>query len=247
MRLASTHRLNDTKSWPVCFGLVIWISATACGGAEQEVLRRFFRATMYEDTNTVAALSLVSFPGGAVESWDVVEVVPTTREPFKLSELRSRAETAKIERDAQFAVFSDLRLANYPDLLWIEERLEENPDYPFRGKLADLHAEYQSYRKERVVLELGLREIKKAMEDEKRPARKSVMTSDDIELFDGEVLTREVLIDVKTASEPEAVYLFTLKKYELTNLENDFTPPSRWIVVSVKAAPDEFGRHEGRQ
>ena len=234
MRLASMRRLNDYESWPVCFGLVIWIFATACGGAEQEVLRRFFRATMYEDTNTVAALSLVSFPGGAVESWDVVEVVPTTREPFKLSELRRRAETAKIERDSQFAVFSDLRLANYSDLLWIEERLEENPDYPFRGKLADLNAEYQSYRKERVVLELALREIKKAMEDEQRPARKSVMTSDDIELFDGEVLTREVVVDVETASDLVAAYVFTLRKYDLTNLQNDFTPPSRWIIVSIQ-------------
>ncbi len=232
------RRLNDYKSWPVYFGLVIWISATACGGAEQEVLRRFFRATMHEDTNTVAALSLVSFPGGAVESWDVVEVEPTTREPFKLSELRSRAETAKIERDAQFAVFSDFRLANYSDLLLIEERLEQNPDYPFRGKLADLHAKYRSYRKERAVLELGLRKVKKAMEDEKKPARKSVMTSDDIELFEGEVLTRKVVVDVESASDLLAAYVFTLRKYELTNRQNDFTPPSRWIIVSIKEASD---------
>jgi len=228
------RRLNDYKSWPVCIGLVIWISATACGGAEQEVLRRFFRATMHEDTHTVAALSLVSFPGGAVKTWNVVEVESTTREPFKFSELRSRAETAKIERDAQFAVFSNLRLANYSDLLLIEERLEQNPDYPFTGKLADLHAEYQSYRKERAVLELALREIKKTMEDEKKPARKSVMTSDDIELFDGEVLTRKVVVDVETASDLVAAYVFTLRKYDLTNLQSDFTPPSRWVIVSIQ-------------
>ncbi len=228
------RRSNDYKSWPVCFGLVIWIAASACGGAEQEVLRRFFRATMNEDTNTVAAFSLVSFPGGAVESWDVVEVEPTTREPFKLSELRSRAETAKIERDAQFAVFSDFRLANYSDLWLIEERLEQNPDYRFRDKLADLNAKYQSYRKERAVLEVALREIKKAAEDEKKPARKSVMTSDDIELFDGEVLTRKVVVDVESASDLLAAYVFTLRKYDLTNLQNDFTPPSRWIIVSIQ-------------
>ncbi len=228
------RRSNDYKSWPVCFGLVIWIAATACGGAEQEVLRRFFRATMNEDTNTVAALSLVSFPGGAVESWDVVEVGPTTREPFKLSELRSQAETAKSERDAQFAVFSDFRLANYSDLWLIEERLEQNPDYPFRGKLAHLHAKYQSYRKERAVLELALREIKKTMGDEKKPARKSVMTSDDIELFDGEVLTRKVVVDVETASDLVAAYVLTFRKYDLTNRQNEFTPPSRWIIVSIQ-------------
>jgi len=134
---------------------------------------------MNEDTHTVAAVSLVSFPGGTVQSWDVVEVGPTTSTRFKLGELRSLAETAKIERDAQFAVFSDFRLANYTDLLLIEERLEQNPDYPFKGKLADLHAEYQFYRKERAGLELDLRGIKKAIEDEKKPARKSVMTSDE--------------------------------------------------------------------
>jgi hypothetical protein len=189
---------------------------------------------MNEDTHTVAAVSLVSFPGGTVQSWDVVEVGPTTSTQFKLGELRSLAETAKIERDAQFAVFSDFRLANYTDLLLIEERLEQNPDYPFKGKLADLHAEYQFYRKERAGLELDLRGIKKAIEDEKKPARKSVMTSDDIELFDGEVLTREVLVDVETASGPKTAYVFTLRKYELMNLQNNVTPPSRWILVTIQ-------------
>ena len=213
---------KDVRLWSACLGWVVWIGSTGCGGAEQEVLRKFFRATMSGDRSTVAGVSLVSFPGGAVQSWDVVEVGPTSRDPFKLGELRSRAESAKLERVAQFAVFSDFRLANYQDLLRIEERLEQNPDYQFQGKLADLNAEYQFYRKERAVLELDLREIKKAMEDEKKPARKSVMTSDDIELFDGEVLTREVLINVQTDSDPEATYRFTLKKYQLTNLQNEF-------------------------
>ena len=227
------RRLNDCCRWPVCFGLVILVSA--CGGAEQEVLRKFFQATIDEDTSTVAAVSLVSLPGVAVQSWDVVEVGPTTSAPFKLGELRGRAETAKLERDAQFAIFSDFRLANYSDLLLIEERLEQNPSYPFKGKLADLHAEYQFYRKERAGLELDLREIKTAMVDEKKPARKSVMSSDDIELFDGEVFTREVLVDVETVSGSKTAYVFTLRKYELTNLQNDFTPPSRWIIVSIRA------------
>ena len=228
------RRSNGRSQWLVCFGIAILIPATACGGAEQEVLRKFFRATMNENTNTVAALSMVSFPGSAIQSWDVVEVGPTTSAPFKLGELRSAAEIAKIERDAQFAVFSDFRLANYSELLLIEERLEQNPDYAFKGKLADLHAEYQFYRKERAAQEVDLREIKKVIEDEKKPSRKSVMSSDDIELFDGEVLTREVVVDVETASAPETVYVFTLSKYELMNLQNNFTPPSRWIIVSIK-------------
>lgn len=227
------RRLNDSSKWPVCFGLVLLVSA--CGGAEQEVLRKFFQATIDEDTNTVAAVSLVSLPGGAVQSWEVVEVGPTTSAPFKLGELRSRAETAKLERDAQFSIFSDFRLANYSDLLLIEERLEQNPGYPFKGKLADLHAEYQFYRKERAGLELDLREIKTAIVEEKKLARKSVMSSDDIELFDGEVLTREVLVDVETVSGPRTAYLFTLRKYKLMNLQSNVTPPSRWILVSIRA------------
>ena len=225
---------NKGSQWSASLGLMVLISASACGGAEQEVLRKFFRATINEDTNTVAALSLVSLPGGDVQSWAVVEVGPTMKEPFRLGELGSAAETAKLERDAQFAVFSDFRLANYTDLLTIEERLDQDPDYAFRGKLADLHAEYQFYRKERAALELELREIKRAIEDEKKPARKSVMTSDDIEEFDGDVRTREVRVDVETTSDPKSSYLFTLRKYELTNLQNDFTPPSRWIIVSIR-------------
>ena len=78
------------------------------------------------------------------------------------------------------------------------------------------------------------------MEAARRPARESVLTGDDIDLFDGEVLTREILVGVRTSStagpgSDETPYLFTLKKYNLTRGMDDFTPPSRWIITRIEA------------
>jgi hypothetical protein len=225
-------RVKNWRDWAAVFSILVLLFA--CGGSEQEVLRKFFTATRLEDTNLVAAVSVVAFPGESVESWEVVEVRPTTSEPFKLAELRREAATAKEARDAQYARFSEFRLANYDDLLRIEEQLEKDPDHQFKGRMAELNTEYQGFREERRELELELREIKQATEDEKKPARKSLLTSDEIDRFDGEVLTLEVLINVEAPDGAATPYLFTLRKYNLTNTENNFTPPSRWIIIQIQ-------------
>jgi hypothetical protein len=60
------------------------------------------------------------------------------------------------------------------------------------------------------------------------------LTSDEIDRFDGEVLTLEVLINVEAPDGAATPYLFTLRKYNLTNTENNFTPPSRWIIIQIQ-------------
>ena len=188
----------------------------------------------------VAAVSLVAFPGEGVASWRVLEARPTRSEPFRLTELRDEAKVAKKARDEQFSRFSDFRRANYDDLVMIQFRLDQNPEHSFTGRFAELRREWDAYVEERRTLERELRELEQAMEAERKPARESVLTSDDIDLFDGEVLTMEVLIGVEAPANEgdeigvETPYLFTLQKYDLTRRLDDFTPPSRWIITQIE-------------
>lgn len=188
----------------------------------------------------VAAVSLVAFPGEGVASWRVLEARPTRSEPFRLTELRDEGKVAKKARDEQFSRFSDFRRANYDDLVMIQFRLDQNPEHSFTGRLAELRREWDAYVEERRTLEGELRALEQAMEAERKPARESVQTSDDIDLFDGEVLTMEVLIGVEAPAKEgdevgvETPYLFTLQKYDLTRRLDDFTPPSRWIITQIE-------------
>ena len=213
----------------------VW-GAWGCGGSDQEVLDRFFTGIEYEDSNMVAAVSLVAFPGEGVASWRVLEIRPTRSERFRLPELQEEAKAAKKARDEQFSRFSDFRRAHYDDLVRIQNRLDQDPDHAFGESLADLRRQWDAYVAERRTLELTLRERERGLEDERRPARESVLTGDVIDLFDGEVLTREVLVGVESPGDAgeETSYLFTLRRYDLTRRLDNFTPPSRWIITRIE-------------
>jgi hypothetical protein len=212
------------------------LTCWACGGSEREVLDRFFSGVENEDHGMVAAVSLVAFPGDGVASWRVLSVRPTESERFRLSGLRVEALAAKRARDEQFSRFSDFRRANYDDLVVMLDRLDADPEHAFTGKLAELRREWDGYMEERKALEGNLRELEQAMEAERRPARESVLTGDEIDGFEGEVLTQEILVGVRPPGAPrgeETPYVFTLRKYNLTRRQDDFTPPSRWIITSI--------------
>jgi hypothetical protein len=215
----------------ICLAVTFLLS---CGGSDQQVLNKFFAATRAHDNATVAAVSLIALPDDLeVQSWEVVEVRAATNEPFRLPELSRTVEEAKTARDDQFEEFSRFRLANYDDLMKIEERLDRDPEYEFKGGLAEIRAEYEGFREERRKHEYRLRDIQQEIEEEKKPATKSLMSSTEIEKFAGEVLTKDVLLTIETGS-GEKPYLFTLRKYNLTNQDSGFTPPSRWIITNIE-------------
>jgi len=239
--------MSETRPPRLFLGILALSSVlawSACGGSEQEVLYRFFTGIEYDDPSMVATVSLVAFPGEGVASWRVLETRPTRSEPFRLTDLRNEGRAAKKARDQQFSSFSNFRRANYDDLVRIQDRLDQNPEHSFTGRVAELRREWDAYVEGRRTLERELRELEQAMEAERRPARESVLTGDEIDLFDGEILTMEVLVGVEApANEGDEVgvetpYLFTLRKYNLTRRLDDFTPPSRWIITQIEEASD---------
>jgi hypothetical protein len=205
----------------------------SCLGPEEQVLDKYFDAVRSGDHVTLAGMSVVGF-SGPVESWKVVEVDPESREPFRLQDLRRRSVAAKLELDEQFYEFSDFREKNLAAFKRIRDRMDEDPGYRFHGKWGDIQSEWEVFQDRYESLDRRRQVILQEIEEEVRLAEMSLMISEEIDGFDGEVVTKEVILRIETAEGGERLYRFVLRKYDLTSRDGGFKPPSRWIITSIE-------------
>jgi hypothetical protein len=111
--------------------------------------------------------------------------------------------------------------------------MDENSDYEFKGKLADIRAEWDTVVQERKELERNVRELSREMSKELKVAQMSLMRGVNVQKLDGEVLAKDVLVNIVSESE-ENSYTFTLQKYDLTEGDSGRSIPSRWIIVAIR-------------
>lgn len=209
------------------------ISLLACaGGEEKQILNRFFTACKSADSSTVAAFSLVSFPG-TCESWGILEIGPEMSQAFRLPELRLKLIETKKERDLQYEKGKYYLEDNYDSIGKIQTQLDEDPDYKFKGKLGEVRAEWQKIVQERKELERKVQDINREMDKQKELAKMSLMAESDIDKLVGSVVNKELLVKAMVESE-EKVYAFTLQRYNLTEEGSNFTLASRWLIVAIE-------------
>ena len=206
----------------------------ACGGGpERALLRTFFTAHQTNDNATLASMSTVGFEG-TVESYEIVSVSEETPQPFRLPDLLDAAEGAKTTRDEHWEEFGIFQDEHFEDIEAIQERAEQEPDYRFSGRRGELQTEWERWREERSAHETALREANAAVDRERTQASMSVMSATTLTGFSGEVVTKDVIVNVTTQEEGQKPYRFTLSKYNLTAGEN--SPPSRWIITGIEPA-----------
>lgn len=203
-----------------------------CAGPEQEVVERYLAASQRDDNETVAALSMVAFPA-EVESWNVLEVGPERREPYRVPELRDAVKVAEDERDAQFRIFGEFRRKNYDSLRRIGARLREEPDYHFSGRLGELQDEWEAFRQERRGVVAALHDAEIALEQEIRRVKKSLQREASPEYLTGATLRKDATVRVTTPSGDQH-YSITLTRYQLNN-QFDALVPTRWIITAVSS------------
>ncbi len=221
------HRIRDV----VTFSAVISLLACA-GGEEKQILRRFFSACGSGDNGTVASVSLVGFPTKC-ESWEVVRVGEEATEPFRMPDLRRKLAEAKQQRDIQYEKGKYFLEDNYEDIDKIQIQLDKNPDYEFNGKLAEIRAEWDRVVEKRKELERTVQEINRELGKELKVAQMSLMRDVNVQKLDGQVLAKDVLVNIASESD-ENSYTFTLQKYDLTDSGSDRSIPSRWIIVAIR-------------
>ncbi len=209
-----------------------------CSSAPEAMLiTQFFRAVVQEDRVTVGGLSMVSFPGGPVESWEVVEIGSVTAGPYRVPELRAEETAAAAARDEQFKVFYDFRQANRDALEAIASRREQNPDAGLGGGLGEIAAAWDAHAEERRRLVSSLSEVQMALQEERRRTGRSLLREAPVDYLTGNISEQEVL--VRTVEEGnEHAYRFSLLRYDLQN-QYGAEVPSRWIIAAIEPTTED--------
>jgi hypothetical protein len=212
--------------------LLIAAWAPSCRTAEHELVARFLDASARQDGQTVALLSMVSFPS-EVTDFRVVTVGAERREPYRLNAMRERVEEAEDRRDEQFKLFSDFRQANYDELLKVQRQASEDPAKKLEGRLGELQRQWDAFREERAAVVASLHEAQQALEWEIRTIQKSLQKEASPEELEGETVTKVASVRVTTKGEGERAYIVTLTRYDVKNSFGAVVP-TRWIVTGVE-------------
>jgi hypothetical protein len=213
---------------------------SACGSPEQAAIDQYFRAAQSNDSTTLSYMSDVSSPID-VGSWKVVEVSSRTTEPFMFSEVAQKFEAAKKERDAATEKRTKFGKDNKDALEQIIPKLRDDPEYKFKGKLAEVQEEWTKQLEERKVTEQNFQELRRQVNEESNIAGKSVMRQGvDLAKMRGNIAVSELLVNLTPKEGGAALpYKVTLRKYDLSEGDSDRTEPARWVIANIEGATPE--------
>jgi hypothetical protein len=212
----------------VALGLAI--AGLACGGAEKNVVNQYFTALRADDQNTLTSFAMVAFDQ-KVDDYKMVSVGPETKTPVTLPDLVKKAAELDAEQKAnekEYRAWGN-DLAVYPKLDKMREIRSKGGK--MESSLQPIAEKFDAFQEKDRELKKALAEAKAAVEREKRNVALSVGQQEDIETLTGEVLSKDIDLNLTIGGEVKP-YVMTLRKYELTG----GTGPrmvSRWVVQSL--------------
>jgi len=217
-----------TTALAVALGLAV--AGLACSSAETNVVNQYFTALRANDQGTLTSFAMVAFDQ-QVDDWKVVSVGPEAKGPATLPDLVAKqkqleAELAKNTRDAR-AWGNDLSI--YPKLDTVRSTLQKGGKIP--PALRPIADKWEAFQNEDRRLKKAVAEAKGAVEREKRNVALSVGQADDIETLTGEMLSKDVDVNLTIGGQVKP-YVMTLRKYELTG-GTGARMVARWVVQSI--------------
>ncbi len=209
------------------------VGLVACGSGDGRLIGRFFQALESGEEATLYALSRVRFPGNP-ESWEIVNVGPESTVPYQVPELSRKVEEA--QRDVsyhsdKFGLFVSDNQVAYDEY---QSLLKKDSELKATDKLGEFQEEVENFQKEAERLEQISQSAAHERDVERSAAGLSLMGASGIDDLDGEVLSKEVLVKVKTREAGEKTYVFDLRHYDLFNKTNNGKPRSRWIIAGIR-------------
>jgi cellobiose-specific phosphotransferase system component IIB len=204
----------------------------ACGGPDHQAINTYFKAVKNGDNAAMAAVSTVEFPE-TVQSWTVVEMGPESVSPFPLKELNRVLREARM--DLEYIAEKDYTFLSDNQNLYkrYKAEIEKNPDAELEGELADFHQEFRDIRQKGEDAEKAVEKANREFEREKLMAGISLMGATVTDDLDGEVVTKEAVVNVMTSS-GQKTYRIKLRNYNLVNQQNMANLRSRWIISDVE-------------
>jgi hypothetical protein len=211
--------------------LALALGVAACGGGpEANVINQYFTALRANDTNTLTSFATVQLDQ-KVDDFKIVAVGPETKTPATLPDLVAKqkqleTELAQNTRDAR-AWGNDLDI--YPKLDQVRSLEQKGAKIP--AALEPIHQKWATYNEKDRELKKAVAGAKSAVEREKRIAILSLGQLEDIETLTGEVVTKDVDLNLTVGGEVKP-YVMTLRKYNVSG-NTGTRLVSRWVVFGL--------------
>jgi hypothetical protein len=203
--------------------------AVACSGPENFVIEKYFQAVNAKDNDTLTSFALVAFDK-KVDTYQIKKVVGENKEAAPLAELVNKQRGIEAQINDNKRAYSNYNLDHTAEVT--EVRALKKSGDPIPAKLAGVAADWEKFTEKEKELKKQLADAKSLVEKEKKAMGVSVGNVADIEALSGDVLTKQVELDLTIAGQAQP-YLMTLKKYDVKNA-NGTRPTSRWIVAGLQ-------------
>jgi len=217
-----------TTALSVALGLAI--AGLACSSTETNVVNQYFTALRANDQGTLTSFAMVAFDQ-KVDDWKVVSVGPGTKTPAILPDLVKKAAETEAQQKAnekEYRAWGN-DLAVYPKLDKMRDVRSKGGKMP--ADLQPIAEKFDAFQAKDRELKKATADAKAAVEREERNVALSVGQSDDIESLTGEVISKDVDVNLTIGGEVKP-YVMTLRKYELTGGTGS-RMVARWVVQSI--------------
>src|SRR5215468_6194270 len=213
-------------------GAILAVTAlgAACGGgSEGRVIDQYFNALRANDNVTLTSFAAVAFDK-KVDAWKIKGATPETRSPASLPDLAKKVTDLETELAANKKAAGAYSLEHYGDIDKVKDLQKGNKPVP--GNLKDVAEKWGQFNDKDRELKRAVAEAKNAVEREKRNVTLSVGQQEDVEKLAGEVVSKQVDVDLTIAGEVKP-YTMTLRKYELTG-GSAGRMVSRWVIQNIQ-------------
>jgi hypothetical protein len=217
-----------TTALAVALGLAV--AGLACSSAESNVVNQYFTALRANDQGTLTSFAMVAFDQ-TVDDWKVVSVGPEAKTPAALPDLVKKAAELEAQQKAnekEYRAWGN-DLAVYPKLDQMREQRSKGAK--LATALQPIADKFDSFQAKDRELKKAVSDAKAAVEREKRNVALSVGQADDIETLAGEMLSKDVDVNLTIGGQVKP-YVMTLRKYELTG-GTGARMVARWVVQSL--------------
>jgi hypothetical protein len=217
-----------TTALAVALGLAV--AGLACSSAESNVVNQYFTALRANDQGTLTSFAMVAFDQ-TVDDWKVVSVGPVAKTPAALPDLVKKAAELEAQQKAnekEYRAWGN-DLAVYPKLDQMREQRSKGAK--LATALQPIADKFDSFQAKDRELKKAVSDAKAAVEREKRNVALSVGQADDIETLTGEMLSKDVDVNLTIGGQVKP-YVMTLRKYELTG-GTGARMVARWVVQSL--------------
>jgi hypothetical protein len=204
---------------------------TACGHPEKVVVDKYFQAVNAKDNQTIGSFATVNFDK-KVDRFEITKTVSETKDAASLPALVQGQKKIEADIAANRKLYMGYNLEHLKEVDEFKEIRKSGGKIP--AKLTTVGTDWEKFEQTEKDLKGKLAEAKRAVEREKKNMILSVGGIDDLEGLEGEVINKQIELDLTIEGAPQK-YLMTLKKYDVKSSAGAKVP-SRWVISGLQKA-----------